>query len=298
MKRRGCGVNRALVAMVGAMFCFSLANLCVRVLTHAGAVSQQALFISTLGVSLVLGAVLYFKHGWIGLIGHNRRTLLIRGLTGFGSGACFLYTISKMTLADAAMIQYLNPLFVAVLAPFINRERVRKAHWVMFGVALIGAALLMKPKFEYAPWPALVGLAGAALSGIAYSYVRALRKTEDERTIILYYSGLSVILAFPGLGYRWSPIPASIWWVAPGMVLGLLAGQLLMTYGLTRESGARATGVTYSAVVFNALWGYLFFRETVDTLSFIGAALVVAGVVGIAAVKDKPELDVGQAGGE
>ncbi|MGH6820755.1 MAG: DMT family transporter [Methylocella sp.] len=200
-------MTRALWAMVGAMFCFSVANVCVRVITHLGVSSQQALFISTLGVATILGALLYRRLGWRGLAGTNRKTLFIRGLTGFGSAACFLYTLAHLRLADAAMIQYLNPLFVALLAPAINRERVQRMHWALLLVAVVGAALVLKPTLEYAPLPAVIGLCGAVFSAIAYSYVRALRKTEPEHTIIFYYVWISALFAFPGIGYHWVSIP-------------------------------------------------------------------------------------------
>ena len=61
-----------------------------------------------------------------------------------------------------------------------------------------------------------------------------------------------------------------------GVGLFTQLGQIGLTQGLTRLPAARATALSYAQVLFAALWGWLFFGESLDTRTGIGAALVLA----------------------
>jgi len=60
------------------------------------------------------------------------------------------------------------------------------------------------------------------------------------------------------------------------------AAQVCLTWGLTLEAAARATSVSYWAILFGALLGWAGFGETPDALAILGGALIVAATALIA----------------
>jgi drug/metabolite transporter (DMT)-like permease len=56
-------------------------------------------------------------------------------------------------------------------------------------------------------------------------------------------------------------------------------GQMGVTQGLTGLPAARATALSYAQVVFAALWGWLFFAETIELRTLIGALAVMGATL-------------------
>ena len=60
------------------------------------------------------------------------------------------------------------------------------------------------------------------------------------------------------------------------------AGRLLLTRGYAVAAAAQVSPFTYFSVVFGALYGYLFWGETLDWLFVAGALLIaIAGVMAV-----------------
>jgi drug/metabolite transporter (DMT)-like permease len=60
------------------------------------------------------------------------------------------------------------------------------------------------------------------------------------------------------------------------------AGQLLLTRGYGVAPAAQVSPFTYFSVVFGAVYGYLFWGETLDWLFVAGASLIAfAGVMAV-----------------
>ena len=71
-------------------------------------------------------------------------------------------------------------------------------------------------------------------------------------------------------------------WEALALVgVGLFTqlGQLGVTNGLLGMPAARATALSYGQVPLAALWGWLFFRESLDPDTALAAALVLAATL-------------------
>lgn len=62
-------------------------------------------------------------------------------------------------------------------------------------------------------------------------------------------------------------------------------GQLLLTYSYSQSPAAQVGPYTYCTVVFAAFYGWLFWAETPDILTIIGAVLI--GSAGIMAMQKR-----------
>ena len=223
--------------------------------------------------------------------GVRRGLLLLRGLLGFGGLSCFFYALTHLPLGDATVIQYSNPVFVALLAALFLGEGI--GAWEILGAAgcLVGVALMMRPSFLFGqvegtaaldPLAVGVALGGAVISAAAYTLVRKLRQSDHPMVVVFYFPLVATPLALP------AALPEAVWptWTGWLLLLGVGAcaqiAQIFLTRGLHLERAGRAMAVSYMQVVFAFLFGLLAFGERPTATTLGGAALVVASVLLVA----------------
>jgi len=263
-----------------------MAALAKWLLPHA---PMQALVFSR-GVLLSTLFVAWARRRGIPVAGRDARGLLVRGLLGYAALSCYFWSVQHLPLGDAVLLQYSHPVFVAIVAPWLLRERVARGHWPLVLAAFAGVALIVGAT-GHVRVAALVGLAGSVLSAFAYLSVRRLSRTEHPLTIMAWFPLVTVVPS--GLAVAWAgaaAIPRSGREVAGHLLVAAAAllGQAALTVGLSRVAAARATAVTMTGPAFGALYGWLLFGTVPTAASAAGAAVVIAAVVLLARLR-RPE---------
>lgn len=213
------------------------------------------------------------------ILGRDHKWLVGRGLLGFAGLTIYVYSMQKMPLAEAVVIQYTNPIFTALFAPFVLKEAWRGGEWLATILAFAGVVLIAGAGAGGHAGIAMLGLGGAVCVGLAYNIVRKLGLGgEDPLTIVIY---LPLACLFLGI-----PLAAPSWKTPSGRELVLLIalgistslGQIELTKGLRLERAARATVVNYSIILLSTIYG-LGFGEIPTLRSILGMALVVCSLL-------------------
>jgi drug/metabolite transporter (DMT)-like permease len=246
------------------------------------------------GVVTLVASYVGLRRAGIPAFGHANRWLLVRGLIGLGGLQCYFYAVTVLPLAEATVIHFTNPLFVAVAAPLLLGERVGPRE--LFGVALglVGVVLVAQPSFLFggagvtlSPLGLGVGLLGAVFGAAASIVVRKLR-TEHPLVVVFHFPLLVVPLTLPFVVPVWvTPTPREwLLLLAVGLVTQL--GQVKMTEGLRQEPAARASAISYVQIVFSFALGFTLFHEVPTPLTWLGAALVTIGTLIVATAARAP----------
>jgi drug/metabolite transporter (DMT)-like permease len=271
--------------IVGSAFAFSVMTLLVKMAGER--LPSQEIVLARAVVSLVLSYAL-LRRAAVSPWGRAPRLLVMRGLVGFLALSCVYYAVTHLPLAEATVIQYLNPAFTAVLAAAVLGERLGPALVTASGVSLLGVALVARPAFLFGgaspgldPFAVAVAVCGALFSAGAYVLVRRLSATEHPLVIVFYFPLVTVPATIPAL---WSqpvwPVGRE-WLVLLGVGCATQAGQVWVTRGLALEPASRATALSYLQILFATLWGAAFFGELPDPLSILGAGLIVGGTLAV-----------------
>jgi drug/metabolite transporter (DMT)-like permease len=272
------GDRFGLILMIVSAACFALmAAVAKMLLPHA---PMQAVVLSR-GVLMTATFVTLARRQGVPILGNNPRMLLLRGLLGYGALSCYFWSVQHLPLGDAVLLQYSHPIFVALIAPFFLREATGRWHWPLVLAALGGVALIVGPAGN-PRGPALIGLAGSMLSGIAYVAVRKLSKTEHILTILVWFPLASIPLSLIAtLSTGRAAIPESGAEIAGHLLVSAsaLVGQATLTAGLARAGAARATAVTMTGPVFGLLFGWLLFGAIPSPASLAGTMVVIAAVI-------------------
>ena len=273
--------------MLASALGFSVMSLCVK-LASADLPTMQLVFARSAFMAALTFAVIRRTGGTA--LGHDRRTLLARGVVGAVALSLFYFGIGRLPLGDAVTIQYTAPVWTALTAALLLGERLRGLVVGGAVLSLAGVALVSRPTVLFGDGAApLDGLGVAAvasaavLSGLAYTFVRKLRRTDAPMTIIFYLSWVGMVGAAPFALGGW-PVPEGGQW-ALLLAIGLAThlGQVGLTNGMRSLEAGTASAVGYVQVVLAFVWGVLFLGDGVDALSVGGAALVVSSVLLIVA---------------
>ena len=284
--------------MAAAAFFFSLMSLFVRLSGESLPSSQVVL--ARAAVALTISYVMVRRLG-LDWRGTHRGLLALRGLFGFGGLTCFYYSLVHLPLAEATVIQYMNPVFVGLLAALVLREPLRPFDLVATLLSLAGVVLVAKPTVLFGaaahaplnPVAVSVAVLGSVLSAAAYVTVRKARGLEPTMVVVFWFPLIATPLALPPALLQWVwPSPTG-WLLLLGVGVTTQIAQVFMTEGLHREPAGRATAISYLQVVFAALWGALVLAEVPDVWTLAGGLMVCAGVLGVATQRVKPAPPAG-----
>ena len=209
--------------------------------------------------------------------------LMIRSVAGTLGVLCNFYSVDHLMLSDASMLNKMSPFFAILFGIFILKERINLFQLFSILVAFVGALLVIQPSgTNMNLFPALIGLAGGALAGISYTYVRALGKEGIQGPyIVFFFSTFSCLCTAPFLIFNFHAMTGMQW--AYLLLAGLSAsfGQFAITAAYCHAPAREISVYDYSQIPFAALLGFLFFQQVPNTLSWIGYLLIAATAIGM-----------------
>lgn len=226
--------------------------------------------------------------------GHTLKTkvfplYLLRTFVSLSAMYCLFYALKYLTVTDALVLSYTRPLFIPLIIWVWFQKKVKAITWWGLILGFIGVILVLKPQphqtFNVA---SIIGLGSGLFGGIAFTAVRKLTKTEPPTRIIFYLLILSLpISIIPALSNWQTPTP--LIWVYL-LVIGILATfyQAFLTLAYKYAHTSKVSSILYSAVIFGALFDWLFFDQILDFIAILGVLLICAG--SILVVKDKKAL--------
>ncbi|MBX7196422.1 MAG: DMT family transporter [Sandaracinaceae bacterium] len=274
-------------AMLWAALAFSVMSAMVKLAGSRIPSPEIAIFRGA--ITLVMSGIALRRAG-LSPWGKDTRWLLVRGVLGCVGLHSYYYALTTLPLAEATVIQFLNPVLVAALAPFALGEKPGPRDVLGTLAGFAGVLLIARPTTLFggnasdAPLSlsgVLVGLFGAFVSALVYLVVRKL-KDEDARVVVFQLPLLVIPLTLPLAWPVWTwPTPFE-WLVLLGVGIATQIGQVKMTESLQQETAARATAVSFAQVAFAMGWSVLFFHELPSLTTWLGAALVFAGTLLVA----------------
>ncbi|WP_269815523.1 DMT family transporter [Algibacillus agarilyticus] len=267
--------------MLLSAFGFALMAVCVKEVSTAGIPVLE--IVAARAIVSIFLSYADIKRKKISLWGVNKPFLIARGVVGAFALMCVYYSITTLPLAEATILQYLNPVFTAILAYFFMKERIQLSTITCILLCLLGLFAIVLPNFNqdhivHYPWFSIaMGILGAFGSGVAYILIKKLTKTDDSSVIVFYFPFIALPISVVLLGSDF---------VMPTLpILGLLilvgiftqVGQLGLTKSMQSEVASKATAYSYVQVVFAIFLGWLFFAEVPTLSTLIGGGLIMAG---------------------
>jgi drug/metabolite transporter (DMT)-like permease len=242
--------------------------------------SEMAVFMRNL-FGLALMTPLVWRRGLNGLKTGIFHIHLLRSLAGVSAMYCFFYALAHLQLADGMLLKMTSPLFMPLIAMLWLGEALRRRTLVALAIGFLGVVLVLNPQGEFNAI-ALIGLLGGVLASLAKVSLRRLGRSEPSLRVVFYFALLSTLISILPMFWHWQTPDLTQWGLFALVGLMGTLGQLFLTRGYAIANAAAVSPFTYASVLFGALYGYLFWEETISLQFVVGAALIaLAGVLAL-----------------
>lgn len=206
------------------------------------------------------------------------RPQLIGAVTYAACTISFCTATKLTTAANAILLQYTAPVWVALFGAWFLGERATRADWLTIVAVLGGMALFFADSLELNH---ALGNAIAIVSGVFFAAMTiALRRQKDGSPAgsIILGNLLAFIVGLPWL-LEAPPLTATGWWA-----LGLLGVvQLGLSYwfyvrALRHVTALEAVLIPVIEPILNPLWVLLALGERPSSVALLGGAIVLTAV--------------------
>jgi drug/metabolite transporter (DMT)-like permease len=261
--------------MFFSTFAFALANVFVKQVSHIPVMEVVFFRCAIAAVFCIYG----LRRAKASLIGTNHTYLFLRGFFGTIALALFFLTVQNIPLATAMTIQYLSPIFTAIIAIFFLKESVKPIQWIFYAISFAGVLFIGQIDARVSYLFIFLGIISALGSGAAYNLVRKLKDDEHPLTIILHFQLVGIVAGFISLFFAWKSPVGWDWFYL--LLIGVFSqlGQIFLTNAFSKEKAATVAIIVYSGLIYGIAIGWIFYGEAQTVFSLLGMILVVIGVI-------------------
>jgi len=217
----------------------------------------------------------------------------IRSLVIAVMAIAFFWGIVRVPLAEAIALTFIAPLIALVLAAIFLKEQIgaRSILGSLLGVAGVGIILAGQLGAPHRPDSAL-GMIAVLTSAVFYAVNLVIARHQAQRAgpIEIAFFQNWIILAIFCVPAPWLltiPAPGQWWLVLLAASLAIVS-LLLLSWAYARAEAQVLLTVEYTAFVWAAIMGWLFFHEPLTLLTVGGTLLIVAGC--LMAARSKPGI--------
>lgn len=271
---------RGALMMSGSMVAFTLNDTCMKAM--AGQVPLfQAVFLRGIGTVILLALVL--RHlGRLrgGVSARDWRLIGFRTAMEVLAAYFFLTALFNMPIANATSILQALPLAVTLGAALFLGESVGWRRIAAITVGFVGVLLIVKPGTAGFNLYSLYAL--AAVICIVGRDLAARQMSRDvPSALVALAAAFGVTLAFgaASLTVAWAPLELREGALLLGAMTMVIFGYVLSVSAMRVGDVGTVAPFRYVSLLTALVVGYQVFGEWPDTLSLVGAAIIVAAGV-------------------
>ena len=162
--------KKAIVLMIISAFAFALLNVFVKSLNQFNI--YQIVFFRSIG-SLVF-TLPFLVHNKIPILGKKRLLLISRGVVGFVSMTLFFASLKHLSMGSAVSLRYIAPIFAALFALILLKEKIKYLQWLCFGIAFSGVLVLKGFDSNINGFGLLLAILSAFFTGLVFIIIRKI----------------------------------------------------------------------------------------------------------------------------
>ena len=204
----------------------------------------------------------------------------------------FFASLSKLPLAEATIILFIDPLITIILSPWLLKEKVNLSSWIAVLLGILGMLIVVNPNYIlFQPtvdkdW--IIGIFYGILGALFYSLykiaTRVLAPKESTVTSLLFAGAAGVILTSIFMLINFDPISGTESWESPrinGWILLISVGcfgaigQLVILWAYAKSKATTLAPISYCHIIWAVLFGFLIFNSLPNVQTVLGALLIV-----------------------
>lgn len=259
------------LSMMACAFLWSMAGLFIKILDWnpfliAGMRSLIAFFFLMM---IVRSVRLIWSWPLVGAALANAATMLL-----------FVAANKTTTAANAIFLQYLAPVFTAILSVIILKEYIRREQLIALLLTPIGLALLFLDRLTVGQLLGnLLALTSAFTFALMFIFTRMQKDGDPLQSFMASHAvtalialSIAIFLPLP----KFTPSALGSIFVLGILQIGLAA--VFFSYGIKRVSAVTANLIALIEPVFNPVWVFMLLGEAPSAQAILGGALIICSV--------------------
>lgn len=198
----------------------------------------------------------------------------------------FFKVLSLVPLAEGTAMNFMAPLLVMVLAPWLLGERPRWHRWAGVLLGFVGMLIVVRPGGQLSTEGAIWGVVTAV--AFALFQISTRRVAADDPLTSNFYGGLTGALVLTALlPFFWQQLDLAPWQWALLLSTGLtgFAGHWLQITAYSKTGATLLAPFNYLQIVSATTLGWLVFGQLPDATTASGMALICAAGLAVVLVE-------------
>lgn len=197
-----------------------------------------------------------------------------RANLGVVGALCLVIGLMALPLATVSSLFYSAPLMIMLLGYLFLKEKISRTQWLCATLGFVGILIILRPgELSIA---GLVVLFSAFTFAVNQMALKKLSSTEHPIMPLMMYNLLGIPVAVMMAGFQgFSGLNWHLVVVAFASNLFLLFYHWLCVLAYRRAQASDIAIAEYTGLLFIVFFGWLWFDEWLDNLTWLGAALVV-----------------------
>ena len=265
----------AVIWMTGTLFSFAAMAVGGRELSTGLTTFQILFFRSLVGLGIV--TILLLKNPAGTLKTGCFKLHLVRNLAHFGGQFGWFYGITWLSLAEVFAIEFTLPVWTAILALVLLREKLTGPRLTAVALGLAGMAIILRPGMGVISSASLAVLAGAVCYALSHTLTKKITQFDPPMAILFYMTLIQLPMGFVLALDQWVfPGPALWPWI---LVVGVtaLTGHYCMARAFVLAPATVVVPMDFLRLPLIAIVGFLVYHEALDVFVFAGALVMLAG---------------------
>ena len=261
--------SHALMLMVAAAVLWSLGGILIK--------SIDAHPLAIAGVRSAIAAVLIFTF--------VKKPKFTFSFAQIAAGICYSLTVflfvsanKTTTAANAILLQFTSPVYVALLGSWILKERARGLDWLIIVMVFLGMALFF---FDKLSPEGLFGNVLAILSGVTFAlFTIFMRKQKDGSSIESVLMG-NILTAVIGIPFLAKGVPDASGWMFLTLsgVVQLGTPYILFSIAIKHITALESILTSTIEPILSPIWVLIFLGEVPGPWALAGGVVVLGSVI-------------------
>jgi len=274
------------MAMGSLLYLFSYFNIAVMgaiVKSLSSSISVPTIIFFQFSIPLMLTLPKIFRKGMATLKTDFYHAHLLRDISGIFTFSAFFFSLSFISLTNAIVLRSTTPFWIPIILLIWQRKHIAKQLWIPILGGFIGITLVVKPSLNgYFNIGTLLALASGFFIAISTITIRELSSTEPTERTLFYYCLCATLVTLPFLNINAMTWDFNTWslLIGIGVLMYLIENTFILA--LRYEKASALAPVSYSAIIFSAIFDWLIWGKNFDKYDLLGAFFIVtAGIMSV-----------------
>jgi drug/metabolite transporter (DMT)-like permease len=273
---------QAIWFMVASMFFLSAMNTALQMLGNNLHSTQIVVFRQLWSIIIVVVWAAWLARGKPDFSTKRLRGHFWRATFGISAMELWFHSITIMPMTLATAISFTTPIFSTICAIIFLGEKAGIRRWSAILAGFAGMLIILRPDVGGIDANAWFVIGASMLMAVSGIMVKSLTDSEPPETIVFYMALFMLPWSVaPSIPF-WKAFTGHDLWMAFIIAFCSTVAHLFMARAFKRAELVVLIPFDFTRLIFTAGLAYVFFGETIDSATALGALVIVASTVYIA----------------